>query len=551
MKENKPQSGLEFRNLDQADKERVDKMIKGGSGSVTRRDALKFALVTGVSLMAAEQLLTEGKSVIAATPKKGGSVRFASNIHGPNDNLDPVVFTSSIDYCRGRSTYNSMIQHADDLSPQPELAESFESNSDATEWNFKIRKGVEFHNGGKLTADDIVYTMKRHQGEDSKSVIKSILASVKEWKKIGPHEVKAILHSPNADLPTLLGLFQTKIVKKDTTGYVLKPDGSLEQNGTGPYRMDSFEPGVKSVHSRNENYWREGGNLDAIEMTAITDPVSRVNALVAGDVQLITVVDPKAFQQIESADNTNLTSIPAALQMGICCLKNTLPGQNDDFVKGLQYIMDRERIVKRILKGRGSVGNDHPISAAHGADFCSELAQRTYDPDKAKFHFKKAGISSARVAVAPIAVGVEDTCLLTQANCAKIGFDLQLNKVPADGYWGTVWMKDPLNVVNWNMRPTANSQMAIQFAPGAAWNDTFWNNDRMGELLKTSLATTDPDERHKQFCEMQELIHNESGMVIPAFSNINDGIASHIMGMPKVPLGQLGALEWPEYIWLA
>jgi peptide/nickel transport system substrate-binding protein len=526
-------------------------MVQGGSGKVSRRDALKLAMVTGVSLTVAEQLLTDGKAALAATPKKGGSVRFASNLHGPNDALDPVIFTATIDYCRGRAIYNGLCQHADDLTPQPELAESFEPNADATEWTFKIRQGVEFHDGSKLTADDIVYSMKRHQGEDSKSVIKSVLAPVVEWKKVGPYEVKAKLSSPNADLPVLLGLFQTKVVKNGTTGYVLNEDGSLERNGTGPYVMESFQPGVKSVHSRNENYWREGGNLDGFEITAITDPVARVNALLSGDMQMINQIDPKAFRQVESADGVTLLSTPAALQMGICCLKNSEPGSSDDFVKGMQYIQDRKRIVKRILKGKGSVGNDTPVSSAHGADFCSELPQREFDPDKAKFHFNKSGYKTAELAVAPVMSGIEDACLLAQANCAKIGFDLKLKKVPTDGYWGAVWMKDPLNVVSWNMRPTANSQMAIQFAPGGAWNDTFWNNKRMGELLSLSLAETDPAKRHTLFCEMQELIHNGSGMVIPAFSNINDGIADNIMGMPKVPLGNLGAMEWPEYIWLA
>ena len=315
--------------------------------------------------------------------------------------------------------------------------------------------------------------------------------------------------------------------------------------------MESFQPGVKSVHSRNKNYWREGGNLDGFEVTAITDPVARVNALISGDMQMVNQIDPKAFRQVESAKGVTLLSTPAALQMGICCLKNSEPGSSDDFVKGMQYIQDRERIVKRILKGKGSVGNDTPVSPAHGKDFCHELPQRQYDPDKAKFHFKKSGYTEAELAVAPVMSGIEDACLTAQANCAKIGFNLKLKKVPTDGYWGAVWMKDPLNVVSWNMRPTANSQMAIQFAPGGAWNDTYWNNERMGELLSLSLAETDPAKRHTLFCEMQTLIHEGSGMVIPAFSNINDGIADNVMGVPKVPLGNLGAMEWPEFAWLA
>ena len=540
MKDTK--SELNFRDLTQADKDLVDKMVKGGGGNVTRRDALKLAMVTGVSLTVAEQLLTDGKAVLAATPKKGGSLRMSSNLHGPDDQLDPIVFTSTIDYTRGRATYNSLTQIGEGLVPNPDLAESFEPNKDATEWTFKIRKGVTWHDGKKLTADDVVYSMKRHQGEDSKSVIKSVLASVGEWKKTGPMEVKAIMNSPNADLPILMGLFQAKIVQNGTDG------GGI---GTGPFVLESFQPGVKSVHVRNKNYWREGANLDAVEITAITDPVARVNALLSGDMQMVTQIDPKAFRQVESADGVTLLSTPAALQLGICCLKNTAPGENDDFVKGMQYIQDRKRIVKRVLKGKGSVGNDTPISAAHGADFCSELPQREYDPDKAKFHFKKSGFSTAELFVAPVTSGVEDMCLTAQANCAKIGFDLKLKKVPTDGYWGAVWMKEPLNVVTWNMRPTANSQMAIQFGPGAAWNDTYWNNARMGELLSLSLAETDPAKRHTLYCEMQTLIHEGSGMVIPAFSNINDGIANNVMGVPNIPLGQLGANEWPEFVWLA
>lgn len=530
---------LRYSDLDPADKRLIEKAIRKG---YSRREVLKIMMATGVTMAAANNMFSSGQEVMAATPKKGGSVRMASNLHGPDDQLDPPLFTSTIDYTRGRATYNSLVQHANDLTPQPELAESFEPNSDATEWTFKLRKDVTWHDGSPFTADDVVYSMNRHLGEDSTSVIKSVMESVKEWKKAGSHEVKAVMNTPNADLPIVCGIFQTKIVKNGTKG---------EGIGTGPYTLESFEPGVKSVHKRNENYWRDGANLDAVEITGITDPVARVNALIAGDMQLVTQIDSKAFRQVEAADNVTLSSIPAALQMGICCLKNSEPGSSDDFVKGMQYIQDRKRIVKRILKGKGTLGNDTPVSVAHGPDFCSELPQREFDPDKAKHHFEKSGFKSAEVFVAPVMSGIEDAVLLAQANCAKIGFDLKIKKVPTDGYWGAVWMNEPVNVVSWNMRPTAQVQMAIQFGPGAAWNDTYWNNDRMGELLSEVLSVTDPAKRHQMMCDMQTLIHEGSGMVIPAFSNINDGIANNIMGMPAVPLGQLGGCEWPEFIWLA
>ena len=511
-------------------------------GHMSRREFLAAMGALGLLATTASGFLTSANA-LARTPRKGGTVRMATFLHGQDDQMDPTLFTSVADYTRGRATYNSLTQLGDNLSLNPELAEEWVSNSNATEFTFKIRKGVQFHDGSPLTADDVVWSMNRHMGDKSTSVVKAVLASVSEWKKIDSHTVKAVLNTPNADLPILLGIYQTKIVKKDTTDF-------KKGNGTGPFVLKSFEPGVKSVHVRNEHYWRDGPNLDALEITAITEPVARVNALIAGDMQLIDFVDANGIRLIEQADGVHVNSIPSAGYGGICILKNTAPGQSDDFVKGFQYIQDRERIVRSVLKGHGIVGNDQPISPAYGKDHCSDLPQREYDPDKAKWHLNKSGYSSAELFVAPVATGIEEVALFTQANLKKIGFDLKIKKVPADGYWGAVWMKEPLNVVNWFMRPTANAMLSIQFAPGGKWNDTYWNNERFGKLLKLSLAETDPDRRHAMHCEMQTLVHNGSGMVIPYHQNVIDGVNDKIHGIPNNPLGSLGGAEWPEFAWM-
>ncbi len=111
-------------------------------------------------------------------------------------------------------------------------------------------------------------------------------------------------------------------------------------------------------------------------------------------------------------------------------------------------------------------------------------------------------------------------------------------------------MKEPLNVVSWNMRPTANSMLDIQFGPGRAWNDTFWNNERMGELLKMNLAETNPAIRHEMFCEMQALVNMFSGIVTAYHTNVNDGVSDKIEGIPVNPLGSIGGCTWPEFAWM-
>ncbi len=511
-------------------------------GGMNRREFIAATGALGISAAVAESFLTSA-GAMAATPKKGGSIVYANNLHGPDDQMDPSLFTSGIDYARGRATYNSLTQILDDMSLHPELAEEWTANSDVTAYTFKLRKGVEFHDGSPFTADDVVWTMNRHLGEESPSTGKALVKSVKEWVKVDSHTVRAELESPDSDLPIKLGEKQFKIVKAETEDFRVG-------NGTGPFLLESFEPGVRSLHVRNPNYWREGANLDALEITAITDPIARVNALIAGDVDLIATVESKSVELIEQTEGVRVNSTPSGLYGGICCLKNAEPGMSDDFVKGLQFIQDRERIVRSILKGHGTVGNDHPIGPAYGADHCSELPVRPFDPDQAKFHLDKSGYSSAELFVAPVSPGILDACLLMQANLKKIGFDLSIRQVPADGYWGAVWMKEPLNVVSWNQRPTANAMLAIQFASTSSWNDTFWINERFDELLKAQLAVTDPAVRHEMLCEMQTLVHSGSGMVIPYHVNILDGVSEKVHGIPRVPLGAVGAYEFPEFAWL-
>jgi peptide/nickel transport system substrate-binding protein len=511
------------------------------SRGMSRRQALTWMMAAGVTAATAGNLFTQAGSVMAATPKKGGRLTFASDLHGPPDTLDPGLNTSTIDYTRGRSHYNSLCQANDDLSTRPELAEEYSSNANATEWTFKLRKGVKFHDGSSFTADDVLYTMSRHYGDTSTSVAKTLVAGI-EWKKVDQHTVKAIMSGPNADLPIILSTPQFKMIKNGTTDF---------QNpaGTGPFKLVEFSPGVRSLHVRNEDYWREGANVDEIEITAITDKVARTSALISGDIDLMQALDPKAIKQIEGASGVGIWSVASGAYFGICPMTTSSPGNNPDFVLALKYIQRRKKIVKSILKGQGTVGNDHPINAAYGADHCQELEQDVHDLDKAKFHLKKSGITGAELHVAEVAPGMTDICLLAQREAQKIGLDLKVKKVPNDGYWGAVWMKTPLNVVTWNMRPTANVMLNLAFAPDAPWNDTLWKDERIGKWLAEARAATDPVKRHELYCAIETLINKECPMIIPAHRNYLDAKSDKIEGIGRNPLGTLGGYEWPEFAW--
>jgi peptide/nickel transport system substrate-binding protein len=393
-----------------------------------------------------------------------------------------------------------------------------------------------------MTADDVLYSMNRHYGESSTSVGKSLVSDVTEWKKVDSHTVKAVMAGPNSDLPKILALSQYKIIKDGTTDF---------QNpvGTGPFRLKEFQTGVRSIHVRNEDYWRETANVEELEIFAITDKIARTSALLTGDIDMMMNLDPKAVPQIERADGVNVWSVPSGSYLGIAVAGNAAPGDNQDFVLALKYIQRREKILRSILKGHGTLGNDQPINTAYGPDFCSDLPIREHDLDRAKFHLKRSGVTEAEIQVAEISPGISDIVLLMQAEARKIGLTLKINTVPNDGYWGSVWMKTPINVTTWNMRPTAGIMMNLAFAPGAAWNDSHWQNDRMGQLLTESRSATDTSLRHEMMYEMQKLIRDESGIIIPAHTNTLDAKSDKIEGIGRMPLGPLGGSEWPEFAW--
>ena len=148
--------------------------------------------------------------------------------------------------------YGKLVRLKADLSWEPELAEEVLVNSSATKWTFKIRKGVEFHNGHTLNADDVIYTLSRHLGPDTKSIGKSQMDMVKDLKKINEHEVEVNLETPNADLVNSLGTFHFNVIQDGTTDF-------STANGTGPYRCKEFKPGVRTVGTPYENCWHGPG----------------------------------------------------------------------------------------------------------------------------------------------------------------------------------------------------------------------------------------------------------------------------------------------------
>ena len=182
--------------------------------------------------------------------------------------------------------YNGLTELDSHLGAKMALAESVETK-DAVVWVVKLSKGVQFHDGKSLAPADVVYSIMRHKDPATASKAKTLADQIKDVKATGPNEVTITLEGANADLPVILATSHFMILKDGTKDF-------RTAIGTGPFKVKEFSPGVRTVGVRNPNYWKTGlPHLDEIELVGIGDEPSRVNALLSGDVQLISSISSR------------------------------------------------------------------------------------------------------------------------------------------------------------------------------------------------------------------------------------------------------------------
>ncbi len=485
-------------------------------GNQTRRSFVKNIGATAVAAPLASAIPMANAR--AATPKKGGHLRVAVGSGSTTQNLDPALLedTQGQMFAFG-SLRNALttVEANGDLAP--ELCENWETTADASTWVFNLKKGVEFHNGKTMDADDVVASIQHHMSEESKSAAKGLLTAVTEVRKDGPNQVVFTLSGGNADFPFLMSDYHFCIVPA--------VDGKadvLSGVGTGPFVMKEFEAGVRSTAERNPNYFKDGQPyFDSIEILSISDVTARTNALSTGEVDVIDRCDLKTVDLLARRSNINVTAVSGTLHYTFPMRADTAPYDNNDLRLALKYGVNRQALVDTILKGYGSLGNDHPIGEANRYH-AGDLPQRAYDPDKAKFHLKKAGYDSITVdlhASDGAFAGAVDAATLYKEHASPAGIDINVVREPADGYWSNVWMEKPWCACYWSGRPTEDLMFSSAYQSGVPWNDSYWSNDRFDKLLVQARAELDDKTRAAIYYEMQQIVSDQGSVVVPMFAN--------------------------------
>jgi peptide/nickel transport system substrate-binding protein len=507
--------------------------ILAAKGRMDRRTFMGRASALGLSTAAATTMLANAAR--AEGPVKGGLLRAGVSGGESTNSLDPALAASEVPFMVNM-TWGEMLV---DVSPTgevvPRIAEDISSNADATQWMFKIRQGVEFHNGATLTAEDVVATLKRHTDEASQSGALGIVQGISDMKAEGDM-VTLTLAQANADLPFLMADYHL----------VIQPGGGVDNPaagiGAGAYKVVVHEPGVRIGFEKHANYWdAANGHADQVEIIVINDNTARTAALQSGQVQMINRVDPKIVELLAGAPGITIKPVAGRGHYVFIMHCDTAPFDNADLRMALKLAINREEMVQKILGGLGSVGNDFPINSSYPM-FDAAIPQRVYDATAAAEAYKKSGHDGSPIILrtAPGAFpGAVEAAQLFQQSAAAAGIPLEVKREPDDGYWTDVWNKQPFCASYWGGRPVQDQMYSTAYLSTAEWNDTKFKNARFDELLMAARGELDATKRKAMYSEMANILRDDGGLILPMFNDFVAAVSDKVGGWVDDPNGEL------------
>jgi len=476
-------------------------------GRVSRRDFVQLAIAAGFTAAMADTMFT---AAARAEPQKGGHFRMGMGHGATTDSLDPATYPDQMTGTVGWGSMGNSLTEVDAKGHiTPDLAESFEPGDTPKTWVFKLRKGVTFHNGKNVTPQDVIASFRHHMGKDSKSAAKSYVDAIADIKADGNNVVFS-LSAANADFPYIASDYHIPIMPA-------KDDGKVDwQSGvrTGPYMLDKWEPGVRATMKRNPNYYRDTW-FDEVTATVIADVAARTNALSSGEIDYMDRCDLKTLKMLERNPGLNINKILGYGHYIFVMDVRRPPFDNQDVRNAIKFAVDRVDIANKVFSGINKPANDDPIAPSIPYAIDPQPIHK-YDPEMAKSLLKKAGKDSLKIDLSAsdaAFTGAVDAATLFKAHAAAANIDINVVRESADSYWDVVWLKKPFVASYWNGRPVQDLMFSVAYAKGAAWNDTFWDNQRFNELLVQARSETDGDKRKAMYAEMQQLVHDDGGLI--------------------------------------
>ncbi len=486
-------------------------------------------------------------------PKRGGVLKHALP---PIQNLDPAFLSTISDGQIARYWTDYFVYiHIVDGNYEPDwdrgLATGYEVNEDATVWTFNVRKGVTFHNGRPLTADDIVFTFDRLRDPEVGGFTVALYSNIEDIEALDDYTVRFTFENPNPDFVIYdLNDYHAHVMDKETE------DFETEWNGTGPFIIEEYIPEDRLVMKRNPNYWMMGEDgqpmpyLDGLEFIFLTEPSAQLEALRGGQVHWINWLSPEFVDPLEADPDINVYFQTNNAHYVIHMRADQPPTDDVRVRQAIKAATDHRELLEVVGLGYGSVGRDTPIGPALG-DFYLDAPEPVQDVEKAKALLAEAGYADGLEIelIAQDQLIVKGLATVWAEQLAEAGITVNIQVVPVGVYYGEgVWLECQFGITDWGPRTTPQSYLPLAYMCDAAWPESHWCDPELDELAKAAGSELDHDKRVELYHEIQEIFIERGPVVVPYFAqNI---LAYRDSVKPGLQIDSIATAVELRWVWL-
>ncbi len=462
---------------------------------LSRRQLLKAG---GLTLGA----LAVGRRADAQTPKPGGTLISAQATEATG--LDPQLVPALSRSRRSPMMYSQLVRYDETMTPNPELAESWEISKDGLTWTFKLRQGVKFHDGQELTSADVKFTFDRLF---EKSPGKSDFIAVDKVEPAGKYAVKFVTKEPFAGLLAALGGFWGFIISEAG----IKKHGDLNKAalGTGPFMLVDWKVEQQLALKKNPYYWKKGlPYVDELVIRTIPDEANIVAALRTGQIHHAFIEDNKNYNLLK--DEKTLTGYRSS-RLGYDFLNITAtrgPLKDVRVRQAISWAVDRSQVLRVAAAGFGRL--TAPATAPMKQwQLPEEAWMKYYKPDveKAKKLMADAGQAggfTVKCMVIPTFPTMVAGAPVIAAHLKRIGITMEIEQVEY-AIWIKRWLaKDfdmTMNTTPGYADPDTAFFRALHSTKGQNWNS--WSVPDLDGLLEEGRRTMDQKKRKEIYDKVQ------------------------------------------------
>jgi peptide/nickel transport system substrate-binding protein len=517
------------------------------AGRIDRRIFLRHASRLGVGLpllgvLAAATGIGFAAREAVAEGSAGGSVKAA--VAMPHGAIDPILVNDSGSYQLIFQVAEFLCVTQPDLTLKPVLAESWSHNNDGSVWTFKLRRGVKFHNGEEMRAEDVVASFDRLSDpggvSNALSVFKGLL-SKGGTRKVDDYTVAFHLDTANGNFPYAVSI--------DNYNAVILPanyHGDYERSfiGTGPFRLQSYRPREGATFVRNPDYWGPKALPDRIEFKFYSDIQPRLLALQTGEVDMLDAVPVVMSPAIRANPDIKIMQVRSANHRQLHMRCDVAPFTDKRVRQALALSLDRKKLVDGLCRGMGAMGNDSPFAPLFPSTDPT-VPQRDQDIVMAKQLMTAAGVAAGFEVTLTTEryTDIPEYAQLVQNFAKTIGIRISLKVETQALYYGksipgeSDWLDSAVGITDYAHRGVPNTLLGNPLLSNGPWNAAHFKSAAYDAMVPRYVKALDLQAQRSAARDIQRLLLDETPLIISYFPDLLVPVRKGVAGLVPIAAG--------------